>query len=371
MQRRTVPDPAASAEHSYRVQVDQRTNADRCSKGHANLPDACELPDGTLLIYADDRVPGITRMRRGKGFSFHLPCGTRIQDRQEIARLAAIGMPPAYQRCWFNPDPDGHIQATGFDAKGRKQYRYHPAFRAGQDAGKYGLCAAFGETLPVLRARINAALQGRAPTRERCLAAIVRLLDIGHFRIGNKQYAKANRSFGVSTLRKRHVSIRGSAIEIRYRGKSGKMQNRMLRDRALLRIVKQLQDLSGQHLFQYLDEQGVPHEVGSGDVNRYICESMGSPFSAKHFRTWGGTLVAFDAWRAAGGTARLEAILRQVADELGNTPTVSRKSYVHPAVIAAIKSGEDPKMIKNPRPTKWLQSNERALIAFLHAACAT
>jgi len=338
------------------------------------LTDGCEAQEGAALIYTDDHGPGITRVRRGKGFSFHLPCGTRIGDKAEIARLASIGMPPAYQRCWFSIDPAGHIQATGYDARGRKQYRYHPAFRAGQDATKYSLCAAFGEALPAMRARIEAVLtdrtpKNRAPTRERCLAAIVRLLDIGHFRIGNEQYAKANRSFGISTLRKRHVNVHGNAIELTYRGKSGKMQNRILHDRALLRIVKDLADLSGQRLFQYVDELGSVHDIGSGDVNRYITEIMGSAFSAKHFRTWGGTLVAFEAWVAAGGATTLDAVLREVADELGNTPTVSRKSYVHPAVIAAIKSGEPPASVlqKKPRPTRWLQSGERALIAFLRA----
>jgi len=333
------------------------------------LTEASEVPQGTALIYTDDHVPGITRVRRGKGWSFHLPCGTRIGDKREIKRLAAIAMPPAYQRCWFSTDPAGHIQATGYDARGRKQYRYHPAFRAGQDATKYALCAAFGEALPAMRARIEAVLadrtpKNRAPTRERCLAAIVRLLDIGHFRIGNEQYAKANRSFGISTLRKRHVNVYGNTIELTYRGKSGKVQNRILHDRALLRIVKDLADLSGQHLFQYVDELGGKHDIGSSDVNRYITEIMGAEFSAKHFRTWGGTLVAFETWTAAGGAITLDAVMRQVADELGNTPTISRKSYVHPAVIAAIKSG-DPPLRKFPRPTRWLQPGERALIAFL------
>ena len=338
---------------------------------NCKLAEASEAPKSVTLIYTDDSVPGITRVRRGKGWSFHLPCGTRIGDKAEIKRLAGIALPPAYERCWYCIDPAGHIQATGYDARGRKQYRYHPAFRAGQDATKYALCAAFGEALPAMRARIDAVLgaRTRAPTRERCLAAIVRLLDIGHFRIGNEQYARANRSFGISTLRKRHVNLHGNSIELTYRGKSGKVQNRILHDRALLRIVKDLADLSGQHLFQYLDETGGKHDIGSCDVNRYISEVMGAAFSAKHFRTWGGTLVAFEAWTAANGAITLDAVMRQVADELGNTPTISRKSYVHPAVIAAIKSVEPPSAIlpKRPRPTRWLQSNERALIVFLNA----
>ncbi|WP_420382134.1 DNA topoisomerase IB [Novosphingobium sp.] len=338
------------------------------------LTQGCAAPQSATLSFSHDHDPGITRVRRGKGWSFHLPCGTRIADKAELARLAAIAMPPAYQRCWFCVDPQGHIQATGYDARGRKQYRYHPQFRAGQDATKYALCAAFGEALPTMRAQIEAVLTdhtptNRAPTRERCLAAIVRLLDIGHFRIGNEQYARSNRSFGISTLRKRHVNLHGNSIELSYRGKSGKMQNRILHDRALLQIVKGLADLSGQRLFQYVDELGARHDIGSSDVNRYISEIMGAQFSAKHFRTWGGTLVAFEAWTDAGGAITLDAVMRQVADELGNTPTISRKSYVHPAVIAAIKSGKPPSTIlqKAPRPTKWLQSGERALVAFLRA----
>jgi DNA topoisomerase-1 len=321
------------------------------------------------LTYADDRTPGISRVRRGKGFSWHLPCGQRICDPLEIRRLAAIGMPPAYQHCWFSPDPSGHILATGYDARGRKQYRYHPTFRSGQDATKFALCAAFGEALPAMRAQIDASLKARSVTRERCLAAVVRVLDVAHLRIGNRQYARANQSFGVSTLRKRHVTVRGNAVELKFRGKSGKMQQRTVRDRSLLRVVRDLQDLSGQHLFQYRDAAGQPHEISSGDVNRYIGACMGDSFSAKHFRTWGGTLVAFEAWVAARGAITLDAVLRKVADELGNTPTVSRKSYVHPAVIAAIKTRAVNRLpTRMPRPTRWLQPVERALIAFLRAA---
>lgn len=323
-------------------------------------------PSGPL-VYSDDSGPGITRVRRGKGFSFHLPGGARIVDKAEIRRLMAIGMPPAYQRCWFNPDPNGHIQATGHDARGRKQYRYHPAFRMEQEASKFALCYAFGEALPRMRARVAAALGKRSLSRERTLAGIVRLLDTAHFRIGNRQYVRENRSFGVSTLRKRHVALRGTALEWTYRGKSGRLHRRVVQDRALLRIVRQLQDLPGQHLFQYPDEDGSLHAVGSHDVNRYIAETMGSGFSAKHFRTWGGTLAAFEAWLEGGGAASLSAVLGRVAEELGNTPAVSRKSYVHPAVLAAIKGKRAPPQ-RLPRRTQWLEPAERGLIVFLRAA---
>ena len=320
-----------------------------------------------VLVFSDDTGPGITRVRRGKGFSFHLPDGAKITDKAELRRLMAIGMPPAYQRCWFNPDPNGHIQATGYDARGRKQYRYHPAFRMGQEATKFALCAAFGEALPKMRARVAKALGKRTVSRERGLAGIVRLLDAAHFRIGNRQYARENKSFGVSTLRKRHVALRGKSLEWSYRGKSGKMHRRVVQDRALLRIVRDLQDLPGQHLFKYVGEDGALHEIGSHDVNRYIAETMGSGFSAKHFRTWGGTLVAFEAWLGGGGVVGLTAVLRRVADELGNTPAVSRKSYVHPAVLAAIKGKLAPPQ-RLPRRTQWLEPAERGLIAFLQAS---
>jgi DNA topoisomerase-1 len=319
------------------------------------------------LVYSDDAAPGITRVRRGKGFSFHLPGGARITDEAEISRLKAIGMPPAYLRCWFNPDPAGHIQATGYDARGRKQYRYHPAFRLGQEASKFALCTAFGEALPKMRARVAKALGKRSLTRERTLAGIVRLLDTAHFRIGNRQYARDNRSFGVSTLRKRHVALRGTALEWTYRGKSGRLHRRVVQDRALLRVVRDLQDLPGQHLFKYRDEAGELREISSHDVNRYIAETMGSGFSAKHFRTWGGTLVAFEAWLSARGNITLDGVLRHVAIELGNTPAVSRKSYVHPAVLAAIKGKLAPPT-RLPRRTQWLEPAERALIAFLRAS---
>lgn len=319
------------------------------------------------LVFSDDTGPGITQVRRGKGFSFHLPDGAKITDKAELRRLMAIGMPPAYQRCWFNPDPNGHIQATGYDARGRKQYRYHPAFRMGQEATKFALCAAFGEALPKMRARVAKALGKRTVSRERALAGIVRLLDAAHFRIGNRQYARENKSFGVSTLRKRHVALRGKSLEWSYRGKSGKMHRRVVHDRALLRIVRDLQDLPGQHLFKYVGEDGALHEIGSHDVNRYIADTMGSGFSAKHFRTWGGTLVAFEAWLEGGGAVGLTAVLRRVADELGNTPAVSRKSYVHPAVLAAIKGKLAPPQ-RPPRRMQWLEPAERALIAFLEGS---
>lgn len=321
------------------------------------------------LNYADDSQPGIARRRRGRYFAYFAHTGDRIADREEIDRLHAIGMPPAYDRCWFNPDPAGHIQATGFDARGRKQYRYHPEFRAGREADKFALCPQFGEALPAIRERVELALRSRSVSRERTLAALVRLLDIGHVRIGNDAYARENGSFGASTLRMRHVRLESGAIQLSYRGKSGQMRDIKVRDPGLLRFVRKMQDLPGQRLFQYLDDEGQRHEVGSGDVNAYIRETMGSEFSAKHFRTWGGTLVGFEAWLQTKGEIGLKPALQLVAEALGNTPAISRKSYVHPAVLEVLKDRVTDRLPQRlPRATKWLTREERGLIQFLRTA---
>ena len=320
------------------------------------------------LNYADDSQPGIIRRLRGRYFAYYAHTGDRIADRDEIDRLHGIGMPPAYERCWFNPDPGGHIQATGFDARGRKQYRYHPEFRAGREADKFAMCPQFGEALPLIRKRVDLALRGRGVSRERTLAALVRLLDIGHVRIGNDVYARANGSYGASTLRKGHVQLEGSSIRLSYRGKSGKMRDMKVRDAGLLRFVRRMQDLPGQRLFQFLDEDGERHEVGSSEVNAYIRETMGAEFSAKHFRTWGGTLVAFEGWLNAQGQSGLKPALEQVAEALGNTPAISRKSYVHPAVLAVLKVRDSDRLPPRlPRATRWLAREERGLIEFLRA----
>ena len=320
------------------------------------------------LNYADDSQPGIARRRRGRYFAYYTHAGERVADRDEIDRLHAIGMPPAYERCWFNPDPTGHIQATGFDARGRKQYRYHPEFRAGREADKFALCPQFGEALPRIRERVGRALRGRTVSRERTLAALVRLLDIGHVRIGNDAYARENGSYGASTLRMRHVKLEGGAIRLSYRGKSGQMRDMKVRDAGLLRFVRTMQDLPGQRLFQYLDEGGQHHDVGSSDVNQFIRETMGVDFSAKHFRTWGGTLVGYEAWLGSHGEIGLKPALELVAEALGNTPAISRKSYVHPAVLAVLKEKDSSALPQRlPRATRWLSREERGLIEFLRA----
>ena len=321
------------------------------------------------LRYVDDSKPGITRRKRGRYWLYFDAAGERVTDRDEIDRLNRIALPPAYRDAWFCPRPDGHIQATGVDDKGRKQYRYHAAFRAQQDAAKYEKCADFGRTLPKLRAKVEADLAGRKLARDTVVAAVVRLLDRGHIRVGNEAYAKANKSFGATTLRNRHARVAGGKLRLEYVGKSGKKQRLTIEDRRLAAIVKRTQDLPGQHLFEYLDDDGSPHPVDSAEVNDYIREATGSDFTAKHFRTWGATLLAFEhiAGLEEGAKLALKPMLEQVAAALGNTPAISRKSYVHPALIELCRTGDATGVchLKLPRATQWLSPHERALIAFL------
>ncbi|MBA2918213.1 DNA topoisomerase IB [Sphingomonas sp. MAH-20] len=319
------------------------------------------------LSFVDDEMPGITRRRIGRAFGYFSPEGQRITDRDEIDRLNGIGLPPAYTDAWFCPDPHGHIQAIGWDERGRKQYRYHPDFRAAQDAAKYDRCAAFGEKLPRLRARVEKDLKRPGLGKEKACAAVVRLLDLSKVRIGNEAYAQDNRSFGATTLRKRHVDVKGRTLKLEFRAKSGKICRIRLSDASLLRFVKRMQDLRGQHLFRWIDDEGTPNPVTSTDVNAYIREAMDADFTAKHFRTWGASVVAFRELFDARGDISLKAMLAAVSDELGNTPAIARKSYVHPALIDLAKSGAhwDPEM-KLPRSTRYLHRYERGLIAFLN-----
>ena len=317
------------------------------------------------IVHANDSLPGISRRALKRGWAYYLPDGTRITDREEIDRLNAVGMPPAYRDCWFCLKSNGHIQATGYDDRGRKQYRYHPEFRAAREAEKYGGCAAFGRALPKLRARIEADLSIRGLRKERTLAAVVRLLDLAKVRVGNEQYAAANKSFGATTLRRRHLDLKGQRMRLRYRAKSGREHDITISDRRLLRFVRSMQDLPGQHLFQYLDEDGIARPISSGDVNAYIADAMGGDFTAKHFRTWGASTVAFET--LASGSVSLNQMIAPVAEALGNTPAISRKSYVHPALIELCKSGQDEwrEGLRLPRSTRYLTRYERGLIAFL------
>jgi len=321
------------------------------------------------LRYCDDSRPGITRRKLRHGWSYWDTSGNRITDRDEIDRLNAVGLPPAYTDGWYCPHPNGHLQATGIDDRGRKQYRYHPEFRAAQEAAKYDRCAAFGQLLPKLRARIEADLRKRSLSKERAVAAVVRLLDHGHVRVGNEGYTKANKSFGATTLRKRHAKLMGGTLRLQYRAKSGKLRTLTLTDTSLRNFVKRCQDLPGQHLFGWLDEVGEAHPVTSTDVNAYIRDAMGHDFTAKHFRTWGASVIAFAALVDADAPIGLNAMLGPVTEALGNTPAIARKSYVHPGLIALAKDSVAQRAFRDalalPRATRHLSRAERGLIAFL------
>lgn len=321
------------------------------------------------LIYVDDELPGITRKRAGKGWAYYDVHGELISDPAERKRLNAIALPPAYTDAWFCPAPNGHILATGVDAKGRKQYRYHPDFRAAREGEKFDGCLVFGNLLPLVRKRVEDDLTGRKLTRERAIASVVRLLDLGAMRIGNEGYAKANRSYGATTLRQRHAEVTGRTLRLRYKGKSGKLREVSLTDGALARVVRMMQDLPGQHVFQYIDDEGELHAVGSHDVNQYLCETMGEHFTAKNFRTWHASVLGFQMLAEAKERLPLKAMLDIVAEHLGNTPAVTRKSYVHPAVIDLVERQEEWRAtLRLPRATQWLTREERGLIELLEQA---
>jgi DNA topoisomerase-1 len=322
-----------------------------------------------MLRHSSDIEPGITRKRIKQAWGYFDSEGNRITDRDEIDRLNAIGLPPAYHSEWFCADPNGHLQATGVDARGRKQYRYHADFRARRDNAKYDGLLEFGKALPKLRRRVERDLKGRKLSRETVLAAVVRLLDTEHIRVGNEQYAKENKSFGATTLRNRHFKTKGSAVAMRFTGKHGIVHEVKITDTNLKRICKRCQELPGQMLFQYIDEDGEPRPIASGDVNAYIKEASGGDFTAKHFRTWGASVIAFEQMLKKAEDARItvKTVVEPVAEALGNTPAISRKSYVHPGLLEAVKeSPRDPlNGMDRPRGRKYLSSGEVGLLEFL------
>jgi DNA topoisomerase-1 len=283
--------------------------------------------------------------------------------------LNSIALPPAYKDAWFCKDPNGHLQATGIDARGRKQYRYHPEFRAQAEASKFAGLAEFGKALPKIRRKVDKDLRTRALSRDKVVAAVVRLLDDDYLRVGNEEYAKQNKSYGATTLLSRQVKDDGRKVRMQFRGKHGIEHEVTITDRTLRRIVRQLQELPGQALFQYVNGDGKPHPITSTEVNAYIKEATGGDFTAKHFRTWGATVLAFEQMLQKADDARIsvKTMIEPVAEALGNTMAVSRKAYVHPALIEAVKDNpRDPLQgLERPRARKWLSSCEVALIPFL------
>jgi DNA topoisomerase-1 len=304
------------------------------------------LSEKVRLCLWSDAKPGLRRERAGRDFRYRDARGRAVRDAATLSRIKALAIPPAWEDVWICPAANGHLQATGRDARGRKQYRYHPAFRAKQDGTKYGRLLAFGRALPRLRGRIEADLAKRGLSRDKVLAAVVKLLDRTHLRVGNAEYAKANGSFGLSTLLDHHATIGKETIRLRFRGKSGVKHERTVSDSALARVVRHCRDLPGQDLFQYRDNHGHARPVGSADVNAYIRRATGAEFTAKDFRTWAGTVkvaarlakLPRPKSKAAAGRA-VCGVVKAVAAELGNTPAVCRKSYVHPAVIETFTKG--------------------------------
>ena len=331
--------------------------------------------DQASLTYVSDSEAGIRRLRAGKGFSYKGP-NDRAVSESTIARIKALAIPPAWTDVWISPDPDGHIQATGRDQRGRKQYRYHPLWAEERDGAKYSSLVAFAESLPELRRRIDADLRRHGLPAERVVAAVVWLLDNTMIRVGNAAYARDNKSFGLTTLRDRHVDIKGTSLRFAFKGKSGKEWKLKLVDRRIAGIVRGAQDLPGQKLFQYLDEVGNSRPVRSDDVNRYIRDAAGADFSSKHFRTWGGTIHAaslFAQTEVPESQAQIKRVMNvvidKVAERLGNTRAVCRKCYIHPTVFEAWSQGrllgEMAQANKRKRAISGLDDEETLILRWL------
>ncbi|MDQ3539782.1 MAG: DNA topoisomerase IB [Chloroflexota bacterium] len=331
------------------------------------------------LRYVDVTTPGITRHRAGKGFSYRDADGNRITDRKVRDRIGSLVIPPAWNDVWICPDPDGHIQATGRDLKHRKQYRYHPKWHEVRDETKYERMMQFGRALPGIRERVDADLRRHGLPREKVLAAIVHLLETTLIRVGNDEYAKTNKSFGLTTMRDRHVDINSTTLDFEFQGKSGVQHEIELRNPRLARIVKACQDLPGQQLFQYLDDGGQRHAIGSDDVNHYLKEITGQDYTAKDFRTWAGTVLAAQALAEFEvvdtdtiAKKNVVSAIESVAARLGNTTTICRKCYVHPAVIDAYLAGDTVETVKTRVDKELTESigdlppEEAAVLALLH-----
>ncbi len=306
-------------------------------------PELVRPPDD--LRFSSDRQPGLRRVRAGRGFRYLAPDGEPIHDPEVLARIRALAIPPAWIDVWVCRDASGHLQAVGRDARGRKQYRYHERFRAARDSSKFARLSTFGRSLPAIRRRVARDLGRPGLTKDKVVATVVRLLDTTYLRVGNEEYARTNRSFGLTTLRNRHVVVSGTSLQFRFRGKGGRLHEVGIRDRRLASIVARCQDLPGQELFEYVDELGEPHPIDSADVNAYLRATAGADISAKDYRTWAGTLLAFRALRSPVESSEpairrsMKRSTKLVAEALGNTPAVSRESYIAPRVMDAFVAG--------------------------------
>ena len=331
------------------------------------------------LRYVTDASPGFRRKRTGTSFSYYDKDGKRITDKAVIHRIKSIGIPPAYEFVWICPSPNGHIQATGLDARGRKQYRYHSKWRELREQNKYEHVMRFAAALPALRARVATDMKLDGLPREKVLATIVSLLEKTLIRVGNAEYAQKNRSYGLTTMRRKHVEIGRGVLRFDFTGKSGKQWKLQVEDKRIAAIVKRCAEIAGHELFKYLDDDGTSRTVDSGDVNGYIKDVTGEDFSAKDFRTWAGTVLAalalseFKKYDSRAEAKRnVVAAIEKVAKQLGNTPAICRKSYVHPEILSAYMSGDLVKMIDAKIAQKFKQqyakltSDEIMVLAFLH-----
>src|SRR5438445_734748 len=341
------------------------------------VSDPIEAAEEAGLRYVSDGQLGYTRKAKGDDFNYFDTEGKLIRDEQRLLRIKRLAVPPAYTRVWICPSPSGHIQATGRDARGRKQYRYHERWRELRDENKFDRLAAFAKALPKIRRRVAKDLKLRGLPREKVLATVVRLLERTFIRIGNEEYARENKSFGLTTIKNRHVSVRGPHLCFRFRGKSGRQHEVDITDRRIAKIVSKCQDLPGQDLFQYVSDDGEPRNVTSQDVNDYLREITNENFSAKDFRTWAVTVLAAIALNAQGefetkkqAKANVKTAVCAVAQLLGNTPAICRKCYVHPAIVEAYLSGRQiaglGQVIKTPDNIN-LRAVEAAVLKFLRA----
>jgi DNA topoisomerase-1 len=329
------------------------------------------------LLYVSDTEPGIRRERRGSGFCYRLPDGRPLKDAETLSRIKALGIPPAYRNVWICLDPQGHLQATGYDARERKQYRYHPDWQVLRSDRKYDQLIRFGEALPAIRRRIARDLRSGIESDRGILAALAMLLDLAHLRVGNMTYARDNKTFGATTLLKRHLKILPDRIELKFVAKGGKAVRRTLKHPRLQRLLEQIADLPGRRLFAWKDADGTPHAIDSGKLNAYLAEAADFAISAKTFRTWGGSLAAFNRALTILGNGEVptrKSLCEAASVELHNTPAICRKSYIHPAVLALSEVKNDPlawfRKWKKHRPARLpgLRADENDLLRLLRAS---
>lgn len=347
----------------------------------SNIPvadDLREAADAAGLTYVSDDDPGYTRHKSGTGFTYRSPDGQRVTDRALLKRMKALAIPPAWTHVWIGTDPNGHLLATGRDAKGRKQYIYHPRFRASREEAKYERLIDFAALLPRIRGAVARHMALRGLPREKVLATIVHLLETTLIRVGNDEYARQNKSYGLTTLRTPHVKIEGSELRFEFKGKSGKIWRLKLRDRRIAKVIRACQELPGQQLFQYIDDDGERRGVTSTDVNAYLRDIAGREVTAKDFRTWAGTVMAALALSSVGpftsptdSKRKIRAAIDAVATKLGNTPTICRKCYVHPNILEGYLSGrlaKEIRMDEGAASSDGLLAEEAAVLSYLSRA---